>query len=123
MQHTATAPSSTHRTGLRWLLAWRILMSLVLSTWAAGCASLPANVAREASSAFAAPQQTALGQLIQERKMQAGTRSDSAFRLLDSVGAAFSSRLALIESAQRSLDLQYYAIHADASTEALLQRL
>jgi putative cardiolipin synthase len=33
------------------------------------------------------------------------------------------SRLALIEGAQRSLDLQYYAIHADASTEILLQRL
>lgn len=84
---------------------------------------MPANVPRQASSAFNAPEQTALGRLVQERKAQQATRSDSAFRLLDSVGAAFSSRLALIESAQRSLDLQYYAIHADASTELLLQRL
>ncbi|HWP10656.1 MAG TPA: phospholipase D family protein [Ramlibacter sp.] len=102
---------------------WRCLLSLVLSTWAAGCASLPSNVQRQASSAFDAPDQTALGRLVQERKVQAGARSESAFRLLDSVGAAFSSRLALIDSAQRSLDLQYYAIHADGSTELLLQRL
>jgi phosphatidylserine/phosphatidylglycerophosphate/cardiolipin synthase-like enzyme len=101
----------------------RCLVTLILLTWAAGCASLPANVERKASSAFDAPEQTVLGRLVQERKAQAGARSDSAFRLLDSVGAAFSSRLALIESAQRSLDLQYYAIHADASTEILLQRL
>ncbi|HEX9720162.1 MAG TPA: phospholipase D family protein [Ramlibacter sp.] len=101
----------------------RCLVTLILSTWAAGCASLPANVERKASSAFDAPEQTVLGRLVQERKAQAGARSDSAFRLLDSVGAAFSSRLALVESAQRSLDLQYYAIHADASTEILLQRL
>jgi phosphatidylserine/phosphatidylglycerophosphate/cardiolipin synthase-like enzyme len=101
----------------------RCLVTLILLTWAAGCASLPANVERKASSAFDAPEQTVLGRLVQERKAQAGARSDSAFRLLDSVGAAFSSRLALVESAQRSLDLQYYAIHADASTEILLQRL
>ena len=102
---------------------WRCLLSLVLSTWTAGCASLPSNVQRQASSAFDAPDQTALGQLVQERRVQAGARSESAFRLLDSVDAAFSSRLALIDSAQRSLDLQYYAIHADGSTELLLQRL
>lgn len=50
-------------------------------------------------------------------------RSDSGFVLLDSVGTAYSSRLALIDAAQRSLDLQYYAIHADASTEVLLERI
>ena len=89
----------------------------------AGCASLPPNAERQASKAFDAPDQTQLGQLVQERRAQEGARSDSGFRLLDSVGAAYSSRLALIQSAQRSLDLQYYAIHADASTEILLQGL
>ena len=53
----------------------------------------------------------------------AAARSDSGFVLLDSDGAAFSSRLALIESAEHSLDLQYYAIHADNSTEILFERL
>lgn len=98
-------------------------MALALSFGAGGCASLPDNVPRPISRAFDNPDQTPLGQLVQERRRQAGARSDSGFRLLDSVGAAFSSRLALIEAAERSLDLQYYAIHADASTEILLQRL
>jgi putative cardiolipin synthase len=116
-------PTSASPPDLRWALIWRGLVTLILSTWAVGCASLPSNVAREASSAFNAPEQTSLGRLVQERRVPNGGRSDSAFRLLDSVGAAFSSRLALIEAAERSLDLQYYAIHADSSTELLLQRL
>ncbi|HSV33981.1 MAG TPA: phospholipase D family protein [Ramlibacter sp.] len=80
-------------------------------------------MAREPSRAFDAPDQTPLGRLIQERRAQAQARSESGFKLLDSVASAYSSRLALIESAQKSLDLQYYAVHADASTEVLLQRL
>ena len=43
--------------------------------------------------------------------------------MLGGVDTAFTSRLALVDGAQRSLDLQYYAIHADASTEVILQRL
>ena len=58
-----------------------------------------------------------------ERKAQQRSPADSGFNLLDSVGAAFGSRLAMIDGAQRTLDLQYYAIHADSSTEILLQRL
>ncbi|MBA3771450.1 MAG: phospholipase D family protein [Ramlibacter sp.] len=106
---------------LRW-----VFIALWLSAsgfLASGCASLPANVARPVSSALGAPDETPLGQLVQQRRSQENPRAGSAFRLLDSVGAAFSSRLALIQAAQRSLDLQYYAIHADASTEILLQGL
>jgi cardiolipin synthase C len=108
---------------MHWGFLWRWLLAVVLASWAAGCASLPSNLDRQASKAFDAPDQTALGRLVQERRAQDKARSDSGFLLLDSVDAAFSSRLALIESAQRSLDLQYYAIHADKSTEVLLQRL
>lgn len=107
--------------GLGWL--WRLLVLLTLSTWAAGCASLPANVQRTPSRAFDAPDETALGRLVQARRIQARARSDSGFTLLDSVDAAFTSRLALIDRAQRSLDLQYYAIHADASTAVLLEHM
>lgn len=114
---------STSPAGSRWGLIARWVLALALSFGAGGCASLPDNVPRPISRAFTEPDQTPLGQLVHERRRQAGARSDSGFRLLDSVGAAFSSRLALIEAAQRSLDLQYYAIHADASTEILLQGL
>jgi phosphatidylserine/phosphatidylglycerophosphate/cardiolipin synthase-like enzyme len=106
-----------------WQRACRWFAMVLLLSWAGGCASLPANTDRTASKAFAEPDSTPLGQLVQARRAQAGTRSDSAFYLLDGVDAALASRLALIDGAQRSLDLQYYAIHADASTEVLLQRL
>ena len=106
-----------------WLRACRWLaMALVLS-WAGGCASLPANTNRTPSKAIAEPDSTPLGQLVQARRAQASARSDSAFYLLNAVDTALASRLSLIEGARRSLDLQYYAIHADASTEVLLQRL
>jgi putative cardiolipin synthase len=108
---------------LRWASFWRSLFAVLLVSWCAGCATLPDNGDRQASQAFASPEQTQLGQLVQERRAQAKAKSDSGFALLDSVGTAFSSRLALIDSAQRALDLQYYAIHADNSTEILLQHL
>jgi phosphatidylserine/phosphatidylglycerophosphate/cardiolipin synthase-like enzyme len=107
--------------GPGWL--WRLLVLIALSTWGAGCASLPANVQRTPSRAFDSPGDTTLGRLEQNRRAQASARSDSGFTLLDSVDSAFTSRLALIEAAQRSLDLQYYAIHADASTAVLLERM
>jgi len=101
----------------RWLLA------LFLAAWAVGCASLPTDVQRTPSKAFAAPEQTALGRMIAERRVQDKARSESGFALLDGVEPALAARLALVQAAQRTLDLQYYAIHADASTEVLLQQL
>ena len=101
----------------RWLLA------LLLASWAVGCASLPANVQRQPSHAFAAPEQTALGQLVAAKHAQAHARAASGFVLLDGVDAAYASRLALIRAAEHTIDLQYYAVHADSSTELLLEAL
>lgn len=117
------SPAAAPTTSLAWqrLLRWCAL-ALFLGS-AGGCASLPANEGRTPSTHFNQPDATPLGQLVQARRAQAGARSDSAFFLLDSVDTALSSRLALVEGAQRSLDLQYYAIHADASTEVILQRV
>ncbi|HVZ44119.1 MAG TPA: phospholipase D family protein [Ramlibacter sp.] len=107
---------------MRNTLSW--LLSIILLGWAAtGCASLPANTGRVASRAFDSPGTTSLGRLSEARRAQARARSDSAFALVDGVDLAYSSRLALIENAERSLDLQYYAIHADATTETLLQAI
>ncbi|MBC7380478.1 MAG: phospholipase D family protein [Burkholderiaceae bacterium] len=103
--------------------AMRWIVILLAALWLAGCASLPDHVERPVSSALSAPSQTRLGQLIQSRQTSAGARSDSGFALLSSVEMAYGGRLALIEAAQKTLDLQYYAIHADSSTERLLQRL
>ncbi|MBC7602639.1 MAG: phospholipase D family protein [Ramlibacter sp.] len=101
----------------------RAASAVLLATAAVGCASLPVNTGRTASQAFQSPEQTALGQLINLRRTQAAARSDSGFRLLENVDEALAARLALTDAAQKTLDLQYYAIHADASTELILQRL
>jgi len=102
---------------------WRWLAAAMLLSWATGCASLPANSNRTSSTAFAQPDQTPLGQLVLARRAQDKVRSDSGFHVMENVDIALASRIALIEGARRSLDLQYYAIHADASTEVLLQHL
>ena len=117
-QLTCSPATSKQARSPRFLLC---LLVFSLAVLAAGCASLPGNVSRPPSTAFNAPDETALGRLADQRRMQAATRSDSGFRLLDSVDVAFASRLALIGLAQRTLDLQYYAIHADSSTEQLLE--
>lgn len=85
-----------------------------------GCVGLPKDVSRPPSVALASPADTALGQLVIGRRAAAGARNASGFLLLDGPQAAYGSRLALANAAQRTIDIQYYAIHADASTERLL---
>lgn len=85
-----------------------------------GCAGLPENVDRPVSRALANPSGTALASMVQAQKATAKARHPSGFVLLSGAQAAYSSRLALVESAQKTLDLQYYAIHADVSTQRLL---
>ena len=81
----------------------------------AGCSSLPRDVERPVSHALSQPQQTKLGQWVQERRPATARSRDSGFQLLGSPETAFASRIALIEAAQKTLDIQYYAIHADAT--------
>ncbi|MCG2591620.1 phospholipase D family protein [Ramlibacter sp. XY19] len=120
MRTPAASPAApaSHPSSRGW---WRWLAAAVLLSWASGCASLPANINRTNTTAFAQPDQTPLGQLVLARRAQAAVKSDSAFHVMENVDIALASRIALIERATRSLDLQYYAIHADASTEVLLQ--
>lgn len=139
MPHAARLPHTPAGTG-----RWPSLLALLPLLWLAACASLPDNVARPASSAWASPDQTTLGQLVARQLLQqpqptppqgtaprrgtplpaaAVPRNDSGFLLLDSAAAAFSSRLALIDAAEKTLDLQYYAIHADPSTDRLFEHL
>lgn len=120
MPHTFPVPPPA---GRGWPFLLRLLFATLLAACVPGCASLPANVARPASTAYDTPDDTALGRLTQQRRAQSSARSDSGFRLLESVDLAFTGRLALIEGAQKTLDLQYYAVHADTTTEQLLERI
>ena len=85
------------------------------------CSGLPENVERPVSHALATPAATALGTSVQQQREEAKARSNSGFRLLSGPEDAYGSRLALADAAEKTLDLQYYAIHADASTARLLR--
>ena len=110
---TTPAMPPTHK-------GWRAWLAGIAALLAAGCSGLPQEVDRPVSHALTAPSGTTLGRLVQERHKSAGARFPSGFQLLSGPQAAYSSRLALVEAAEKTLDLQYYAIHADASTERLL---
>ena len=86
----------------------------------AGCSGLPTNVNRPISSALETPGSTPLGQLVQSQKRAQKAQHPSGFLMITSAQSAFSSRLALVQAAQKTLDLQYYAIHADESSRRLL---
>lgn len=101
---------------------WALLVALLLLALT-GCASLPAPAARPPSFAWAAPQATPLGQWAAARRAAAGARARDGFVLLGTSTRAFAARMTLIESARHTLDVQYYAIHADGSSHALLHAL
>ncbi|RZL89820.1 MAG: phospholipase D family protein [Variovorax sp.] len=101
------------------LRRWCVALGVVL--FVSACAELPKDVQRPVSTSLASPTGTPLAALVQQRRQTAGARFESGFLLLDGAPAAYGSRLALVEGAQKTLDLQYYAIHADASTGRLLR--
>ena len=96
---------------------------LLAGLWLTGCASLPSEVERPVSTALASSADTPLGKAVVARAAAAGTRNDSAFALVSSAELAFTSRMALIEAAQKTLDLQYYAIHFDDTTQRMFAAL
>jgi len=85
-----------------------------------GCAQLPTQVSRPPSAALSSPAGTPLATLVQQRHDTDKARFDSGFVLLEGPQAAYGSRLALVQAARKTLDLQYYAIHADESTRRLM---
>lgn len=103
--------------------AWRWPALLLTAAWLTGCASLPSEVDRPVSTALANPEQTRLGHAVQQRAAKAGTRNHSGFALVNSAELAFTSRMALIDAAQKTLDIQYYAIHADETTDRMFDAL
>jgi putative cardiolipin synthase len=84
---------------------------------------LPSEVQRPTSLALTDNTDTRLGKAVATRAAAASTRNDSAFALVGSAELAFTSRMTLIRAADKTLDLQYYAIHADDSTERMFEAL
>ena len=84
---------------------------------------MPSDVQRPVSNALADNSGTRLGSAVASRAAAATTRNDSGFALVGSAELAFTSRMALIVAAEKTLDLQYYAIHADDTTDRMFAAL
>ena len=84
---------------------------------------MPSDVQRPVSTALENNMDTRLGKAVATRALAASTRNDSGFALVGSAELAFTSRMTLIKAAEKTLDLQYYAIHADDTTDRMFAAL
>ncbi|MGB5883378.1 MAG: hypothetical protein WBG28_04700, partial [Desulfobulbales bacterium] len=102
------------------IIAFACLLVLVLNS---GCATLPENVDRPVSNAYAATDtsNTFWGKVrLAERLAHPGK---SGFFLLENGLDAFVARALLAEGAERSIDLQYYLYHNDLTGKLLTYQL
>ena len=99
------------------------VFSMLISLWLTGCAALPSDVQRPVSTALENNLSTRLGKAVAARALEANTRNDSGFALISSAELAFTIRMTLIKEADKTLDLQYYAVHADDTTDRLFEAL
>jgi len=96
------------------------LLAVAVTALTVGCASIRVDVPRLPSSAIDRPEATALGRAFAPQL--AAAPGQSGFRLLVSGQEAFIARAALAESAQQTLDLQYYSVSRDVTATLLLYR-
>lgn len=87
----------------------------------AGCAALRPTVPRVPSSAIAPGDQTTLGRVFGAQAAE--HPGHSGFEVISGAHAAFAARAALAETAERTLDLQYYSASDDLTSNLLLQRV
>jgi putative cardiolipin synthase len=99
------------------LLATALCVAITL----ASCAAPRREVPRLPSEAWPHPEETALGRALGGPLV--GHPGQSAFYVLNSGMDAFSLRASLAQNAQRTLDLQYYIVSADTTTQLLLYRV
>lgn len=85
-----------------------------------GCSSVRYDVPRPPTYAIDHPEETFLGRGFSSQLEAAP--GQSGFHLLVSGQEAFLARAALAESAERTLDLQYYIVAEDATATLLLYR-
>jgi hypothetical protein len=97
------------------------LVSLLLSAALGACSTPRLDVPRSPSQAWPHPEQTALGRDFAAQLPAPGEQS--GFHLLVSGMEAFATRAALAERAQHTLDLQYYILSEDTTTQLLLYRV
>lgn len=100
----------------------RNYLSLFLFAMLTGCASLPEEVVHPLQPLVAKPSST-LSELVDSFVPEQSKSNLSAFLLQESGWDALSQRLALIETAEHSIDIQYYIWNGDKSGRYLASRL
>ncbi len=100
----------------------RLTLCVITLLGLAGCATLPANPDKPASFSQAP---VAESMLVEHRRAVLANSDplDSAFMLISNNEQAMRWRLALIDSAQQSIDLQVYIWSNDESGRLLLNRI
>src|SRR5689334_3615430 len=98
-----------------------LFAGMVLSL--AGCVTIDRHTPRTDTTVLseAEARSTTLGE--KWSGMAPSDASLSAFRLLPNSLEAFAARVALIDAAQKTLDLQYYTIHSDDTGLFIVDRL
>lgn len=91
---------------------------IALSMLVGSCATQLPMVPKEPSLAFGQPWLTPLGRTL--GPVLEASPGASGFHLLVSGEEGFAARVALVEAAQRALDLQYYIVADDATATRLL---
>jgi putative cardiolipin synthase len=101
----------------RFHFSFVVLIVAVLS----GCASLPpgSDFPKIASSALAHPEETRLGRQFDDAARQHG--ADSGFRIIPVGANGFLIRMQMINSAERTLDLQYFIFRGDETGRLLTE--
>ena len=98
-----------------------LFMLLLLFLFLAGCSTLPTDYPRTQSHALKEPEQTKTGAKVTRLAEQRPGKS--GFALLREGRAAFTSRIAMAGTAEKTLDLQYYIWEADSTGRILAERL
>ncbi len=101
----------------------RFVLLIILMLGVVGCATLPANLPKGPASKAMPPQKSGPLAGLETQLQPKLADDDSGFHLLDSNEEALRWRLALIDSAERSLDLQYYFWFGDASGDLLMKHV
>ena len=86
-----------------------------------GCARLPENVDRPVTHALTDTSSTRIGIAVSD--LVGAHPGNSGFHLLQNGLNAFVARIVLANSAERSIDLQYYLYHNDLTGKVLMQEL
>ena len=96
-------------------------LAAIVTLMLAACTTPRRDVPRPLSEAWPHPEETVLGREF-DRQL-AGHPGKSGFYPLVSGMDAFSVRASLAESAERTLDLQYFIVREDTTTQLLLYRV